>query len=412
MLKTKNSLSVLFAALLFTAIIHNISLAADCESLEQSPGYTVAVYYFPDYHVDPQNEKLHGPGWTEWDLLKTARPRFKGHNQPKVPAWGYTDESDPNDMAQKIDAAADHGIDVFIFDWYWYNNGPYLERGLEKGFLKAPNNNRLNFSLMWANHDMPDIFPASLAKRSPLIYSGGVTRKMFDDAIDYIIKKYFKHPSYWLIDGCPYFSVYDIDRLIKGLGGKEPTRSALADFRAKTKAAGFKDLHLNVVLYGETTLPGEQAASDMNQLTKDLGFDSFTSYVWVHHSKMKDFPETDYNYVRDNYLTYWSEAEKKFDLPYFPNVSMGWDPTPRTLQSDKYINAGYPFMATISNNTPQRFQEALRITKERINKQPHKMKIMNINAWNEWTEGSYLEPDTVNGMAYLEAIKNVFGQKP
>jgi hypothetical protein len=90
---------------------------------------------------------------------------------------------------------------------------------------------------------------------------------------------------------------------------------------------------------------------------------------------------------------------------------MGWDPSPRTLQSDKYINTGYPFMATISNNTPERFQEALRITKERMDKQDHKMRIMNINAWNEWTEGSYLEPDTTNGMGYLEAINNVFGNQ-
>jgi glycosyl transferase family WbsX len=373
--------------------------------------YTVACYYFPNYHPDPHNEELHGPGWSEWELLKNAGPRFKGHDQPKEPLWGYTDESDPIVMAKKIDAAANHGIDVFIFDWYWYNNEPFLQRGLEEGFLGAGNNIRMKFSLMWANHDMPDVFPSRLANRTPTIYPGEVTRKKFDDAIDYIIKKYFKHPTYWLIDGCPYFSIYDLDRLIKGLGGKEPTRAALVDLRAKTKAAGFKDLHLNAIVWNETTLPGEDAASDMNQLIKDLGFDSFTSYVWIHHVALKDFPETDYNYVRDRYLEYWDKAEKKFDLPYFPNVSMGWDSTPRTLQSDRYINAGYPFIPTISDNTPQRFQEALKITKKRMDKQNHNLKIMNINAWNEWTEGSYLEPDMVNGMAYLEAIKKVFGDQ-
>ena len=87
--------------------------------------FQVACYYFPDYHLgDPRLEELKGKGWTEWELVKAAKPRFAGHQQPKVPAWGYTDESDPKEMAQKIDAAADHGIDAFIFDWYYYDDGP------------------------------------------------------------------------------------------------------------------------------------------------------------------------------------------------------------------------------------------------------------------------------------------------
>ncbi|HEX4372060.1 MAG TPA: glycoside hydrolase family 99-like domain-containing protein, partial [Puia sp.] len=110
----------------------------------QSPAkkkFEVAVYYFPDYHVDPINEKWHGKDWTEWELVKAAKPRFNGHHQPKIPAWGYFNEADPKWAAKEIDLAADNGIDVFIYDWYWYGStGPYLKDGLEKGFLKAPNN--------------------------------------------------------------------------------------------------------------------------------------------------------------------------------------------------------------------------------------------------------------------------------
>src|SRR5262245_53095990 len=106
-------------------------------------GYQVACYYFPNYHVDPRNEIVHGPGWTEWELVSRAEPRFPGHRQPRLPLWGVEDESDPQVMAKKIDAAADHGIDAFIFDWYYYDDGPFLERGLEQGFLAAPNRDRL-----------------------------------------------------------------------------------------------------------------------------------------------------------------------------------------------------------------------------------------------------------------------------
>ena len=79
--------------------------------------YQVAVYYFPNYHADRRNEEWHGKGWTEWELVKAAKPRFDGHQQPKVPLWGYEDESKPEAMQRKIDAAADHGVSAFIFDW-------------------------------------------------------------------------------------------------------------------------------------------------------------------------------------------------------------------------------------------------------------------------------------------------------
>src|SRR6266542_2310038 len=84
----------------------------------QTPGrYQIGAYYFPDYHVDPRNEAAHGKGWTEWELVKRAEPRFPGHRQPRRPAWGYEDESDPRVFAKKIDTAADHSLTHFIFDW-------------------------------------------------------------------------------------------------------------------------------------------------------------------------------------------------------------------------------------------------------------------------------------------------------
>jgi len=88
---------------------------------------------------------------------------------------------------------------------------------------------------------------------------------------------------------------------------------------------------------------------------------------------------------------------------------MGWDASPRTVQSDIFDNTGYPFMATLSGNTPAAFREALVRAKAFLGEQPDGPRILTLNAWNEWTEGSYLEPDTVNGLGYLEAVKDVFG---
>ena len=108
-----------------------------CSQAAVATPYEVAAYYFPSYHADPRNEARYGAGWSEWALVRAAKPRFPGHQQPKIPAWGYEDESDPSVMAKKIAAAADHGITAWIFDWYWYDNAPYLEKCLNAGFLKA-----------------------------------------------------------------------------------------------------------------------------------------------------------------------------------------------------------------------------------------------------------------------------------
>jgi len=63
-------------------------------------------------------------------------------------------------MAAKIDLAAENGVDFWIFDWYMYDDGPFLQRALEEGYLEAPNEGKVKFALMWANHDWIDIFPA------------------------------------------------------------------------------------------------------------------------------------------------------------------------------------------------------------------------------------------------------------
>ena len=370
--------------------------------------YTVACYYFGNYHIDPRNEAQHGPGWTEWELVQRATPRFPGHQQPKVPAWGCEDESDPRVMAKKIDAAADHGINTFLFDWYWYNDGPFLQRALEQGFLKAANNQRMEFALMWANHNWIDIHPTKRSNQPAVQFSGQVTRQTFDQLTTYIIENYFKHPCYWLINGCPYFSIYELSSLMSGLGGVTGTRAALDAFREKTKAAGFPDLHLNAVCWDLNLLPGETAVKDAPGLVAGLGLDSLTSYVWIHHVALDQFPETPYGEVMEKAAAHWQETAAEFSVPYYPNVTMGWDSSPRTVQSDRFCNNGYPFMATMSGNTPENFKKGLLKVKEFLDKRPPEQRIFNINAWNEWTEGSYLEPDMINGMGYLEAIRAVF----
>jgi hypothetical protein len=371
----------------------------------------VAVYYFPNYHIDPRNEAWHGKAWTEWELVKQAQPRFDGHEQPKVPLWGYLDESDPKVSARQIDAAADHGIDTFIFDWYWYEDGPFLNGALDRGFLQAHNNSRLKFSLMWANHDWINIHPYKRSTDFTVLSKGGVSRQAFQSATDHVINNYFSHPSYWRVNGGLYFSIYELMSLVQGLGGIEATKDALENFRRKTREAGLGELHLNAVVWGVQILPQEQKIMNPNELLDLLGIDSVTSYVWIHHVPMEQFPTVDYVSYAKRAIDDWERLTADHEKPYYPNVSMGWDASPRTVQTDKFDSLGYPFTPVLTGNTPSEFEKALTAAKRYIEQSALPHPYLTINSWNEWTEGSYIEPDTKHGYGYLEAIQRVFGSK-
>jgi hypothetical protein len=368
--------------------------------------YEVVAYYFPNYHPDAKNQVRYGKGWTEWELAKTARPRFAGHQQPKVPAWGYTDESTPKVMERKIAAAAGHGVTCFLYDWYWHDGGPFLDRGLEKGFLKAANRGRIKFALMWANHDWVELFRAKADGTRTLHYPGAVSRETFRKLSDHAIREYFSQPNYWRIDGRPYFSIYELMTFVKGMGGLAAARDALQDFQARARNAGLPGIHLNAVEWG---VKPKGIARDRDEMIAALGIDSVTSYCWIHDTDLKVFPATPYAAWRDESIAKWDSHRARFKVPYFPNVSMGWDSSPRTEQDVDYRPRAYPYTAVTTGNTPAEFQKALESAKAYLDRTPAARKIVTINAWNEWTEGSYLEPDRVNGMGYLEAIRAVFG---
>jgi len=404
----KKNLS-LFLILFFT-FQFNSSQKNSLKFIDNSPGYDIAVYYFPNYHNnDTRNELRYGKGWSEWELVKNARPRFEDQKQPKIPLWGYTNESDPDVMAMKINSASQYGIDVFIYDWYYYNDGPFLEKGLEQGFMKVKNNNKVKFALMWANHDWVDLFPRNPdIKTPPLFYPGAVTPETFDKMTDYIISEYFSKPTYWKIDSCPYFSIYELYRFIESMGGKEKAKIALDKFREKTKKAGFKDLHLNAIVWGVKILPGETELKNPSDVLNYLSFNSTTSYVWIHHVALDQFPETEYSEVQDKYFKYCDQFAGSIKQPYYPNVTVGWDATPRCIQTMKFGNFGYPCMSVLKNNTPENFQKALLVSKKWADNNIKKQKVITINSWNEWTEGSFLEPEREYGYRYLDAIKTVF----
>ncbi len=315
-------------------------------------------------------------------------------------------------MSREIDLAADHGIDAFVFDFYWYPDGPFLSDALDKGYLTAPNRDRTGFALMWANHDWVDIFPAKHGG-NPMIKRGAVARDVFDAMVDHVIADYFSQPEYLRVDGRPFFSIYEIGSLIQGLGGIREASDALASFREKTIAAGHPGLYLDATVWGFGVLPTAVTTTRPEELIDRLGFQSASSYVWIHHTDLRthDFPLGDWDAVADDAFAAYEDYVKDLKVPFIPNVTVGWDSSPRTDQSQPFTADEYPWYP-VFDSRPAQFERGLERVSRFLERQdlPHPM--ITLNAWNEWTEGSSLLPDSTHGTAYLDAVLRTFGVRP
>lgn len=371
----------------------------------------VLAYYFPGYHPDPLVAEWHGAGWTEWELVKAAHPRFEDHRQPIVSAWGTFDESDPAWAARQVDLAADHRLTGFLFDWYWYNGRPFLQGALENGFLKAPNRERLKFALMWANHDWLNIQPATFRNDPAVLARGGIDPQGFEELAAYVIEHYFREPNYFMVDGLPYFSIYDLGTFIEGMGGIGGARAALDQFRARACSAGLDGIHIAAVTWRIQVLASEVALQEPAAVIAALGIDSLDSYTWIHDYDIgaAEFPRASYREAAEQAVRTRREVAERFQVPYHPNVSMGWDPSPRTVQTDTFERRGYPWTSILAGNTPAAFSEAFREAIEFARGNAASHCLITVNAWNEWTEGSYLLPDALSGNAYLEVIRDALG---
>jgi hypothetical protein len=370
---------------------------------ERKRAYDVAAYIWPSYTGDEPRTRMFWPeGNGEWETVRKATAKFPGHSWPRRPLWGYVNEADPYVMEMQINAAADHGVNVFIYDWYWYDGRPFLEQCLNNGYLKARNNQRVKFYLMWANHDVTHLWDKRIAHiEDNIIWRAAVDRREFEKIARRLIEKYFTHPCYYTIDGKPVFEIYDLNNLVSGLGGLEPAVEALAWFRHQVVQAGLPGLHLQLTSWGANRLNiflNDVTNNDeivVRDIIDHLGFDSQTHYQFCHYTNI----DRDYTEILPDMLKEWELMEKMYDIAYFPHVSIGWDNNPRYETFRPGI---------VKNNTPEQFRKALELAREYADAHPGQVPLITINSWNEWTETSYLEPDDLHGYGYLEVVKQVF----
>ena len=395
----------------FLMVIAAVSLCCTTcnnDRVESLPNddYYVAAYVWPSCHYEERNAEMLWPENTgEWEIIQKGTPRFDGHYQPKVPLWGYEMDDDPVVMEKWIEAATDHGVNVFIFDWYWYGGKPFLESTINNGFLKSRNNEKMKFYIMWANHDVKKNYWNHYKYDSDsLLWTGSVDQENYKIIVDRVIKQYFMKPNYFKIDDKPVFSIFNFGKFISDFNGLEEAKDALDYFREETKKVGFPGLHIQVIAFGGDENPAIlnhslSEGKSANELISYLGINSLTKYNWGQATG------------REDYIKWGEEAmirrsnwDSSIDIPYFPNVSIGWDDTPRFPNKSKTHVINY-------NNSPESFSAYLQKAREFVQDHPEEPNLITIFSWNEWVEGGYLLPDMRSGFGYLEAVENVMSGK-
>ncbi len=364
---------------------------------------TVVAIYCPLWHRYDHMDAWMGEGWSEWELLRTAPARFRGHHQPLRPTWGCFDESDPRWSAKEIALAADHGIDVFLFDWYWYNGVKIMEKALERGFLQAPNRRRLRFALMWANHPWFELWPMPYGKLPTFLLPARHSPPDLNRVMDYCAEHYFRQPNYWRLDGKLFFSVFYPLPFTNRLGGAAKTRRLLREINRRLG----DEIHWNAMTWDTKHVDTFKAA----------GFETTTRYNVNTTGKIgpRDEPLEQYPDIMAQHRSWWRRMSAQ-PLPHLPVVTMGWDVSPRARHDIKWPfppapgqkQRKYPYMHIVVGNTPERFEQLCRDTRAHLEKTKTPYRVVFVNAWNEWTEGCYLLPEKKHGDAYLNAVRRVF----
>ena len=364
----------------------------DVPALAPRSGCQVMAYYFPAWHPSPYMHRHYGQDWTEFELVRKAQPLFPGHQQPKQPLWGYFNEADPAWSEKEIAAAADHGIHGWMIDWYWHNGVMFYHEQLENGFLAAPNRGRLQFALMWANHDWRAVYPARSPEQASTLLPQYHSEQDCLRVADYCIEHYFRQPNYWRLNGAPVFGIFDLDHLARQLGGPEALRRTLDAMRERVARAGLGGLHIQ----------SNNVHGHLEGRFREVGVDSATFYHTFGWSYGGRAPGglSPYSDGAVHSIRQWRKMRDRCDAPFFPDCPVGWDDSPRFGASAHMV----------VERSPDQYEILLRAARQFVEGQSQR--VIFLSSWNEWSEDHTLLPDAIYGYSYLEAVRRACALHP
>ncbi len=353
----------------------------------------IIAYYLPQFHTIPENDEWWGKDFTEWVNVKKAKPLFKGHQKPNVPApeLGYYNLLDDEVRKRQCELAKEAGIDGFCYWHYWFGNGKEL---LEKPFKMMLANKSIDhgFCLGWANESWK-------RKQWSKGGVGDVTliEQLYPGEEDDINHFYsyldaFKDKRYMKIDGKQIFLIYrpydhpNISEFISrwnklakdnGLEGF-CFIAEIGAYYSKKYINDLKSKGFNYVTYERSNMGQASILRKFFYVSKN--------YVLRRPKRVIDYKN----------LIKWAYTKKDNDLGIIPGLCPTWDHSPRSGRRCSILH----------NSTPELFAKLVDNTLT-INENGAKLPILFIKSWNEWGEGNYMEPDTTWGKSYIQEMGKV-----
>lgn len=371
----------------------------------------IIALYLPQFHPIPENDKWWGKGFTEWNNVVKAKPLFKGHYQPHLPAdLGFYDLRLPEVRQQQADLAREAGIEGFCYYHYWFGNGKQL---LERPFneVLASGKPDFPFCICWANHDWTN----KTWVKDKSTHRDSMIMKMEYSMEDHVahfnaLLPAFKDKRYITVDGKPLFAIYQPKAI-------PDVEKFIALWQKMARENGLPGIHFvgysvnssgRSVKGNKVSLWTTDEAAEHYKSVLDLGFDAVLSsglsraqsickgklkmlfYFLTKNSVLPTSNICDYSDVMKHYYV----EEDAWENVY-PTLLPQWDRTPRAGKgTNPLINA-----------TPEKFQKTIENALELIKNKAPEHKILFLKAWNEWGEGDYVEPDDHFGHGWLDAIR-------
>ncbi|QGQ44714.1 glycoside hydrolase family 99-like domain-containing protein [Metabacillus sediminilitoris] len=353
------------------------------------------AYYLPQFHQIPENDKWWGEGFTEWTNTRKAVPLFKGHNQPREPLNDYYyDLTNPEVRKWQADIAKQHGVYGFCYYHYWFKGKKLLERPLEDVLLTGEP--EFPFCLSWANHDW--------IKRNPKGKNQILIPQVYGEENDwkehfYYLLKAFLDKRYIYKNNKPIFLIH--------FPGQIPNCSKMLSYWNKlAKENGLDGIYFVETMSGQpiTNINGFDARVKFEPMyTLSHGLRATTNVKALLQGRKKVFKRLSNKNIRMRIFDYdmvWRDIlehtieEKNWDKPIFPGAFIDWDNTARRRLTNSIVFEGA---------SPEKFGNYLKkLIQLNVGNE-----FLFINAWNEWGEGTYLEPDKKNKYQYLEQIKKL-----
>lgn len=349
----------------------------------------VIAIHLPQYYPFPENDEWWGRGFTEWRNVASAKPRFKGHYQPHIPAdLGFYDLRLKECRLAQEHLASQFGIDGFCYYHYWFNGHLIMEKPVEAKLRDA--DETLPFMLCWANEDW---------HRN---WAGGFNQTLIsqkygqedDEAHFRYLLPFFKDERYIRVNGKPVFCVYrpalfpNFDKSVE-TWQQMARKEGFELYICKFETAGE---------WGAKFMPKSADAAIEFQPINREGWDrryAIKSKIWKLLTKQEKFNSI---LPYDKYVQFQISKPLFNQYKRYPSVCPIWD------NSSRRVNMAF---TCFKNVTSDAFKNWFKHVYSSFKPFSEEENFIFVNAWNEWAEGCHLEPDLKYGTSFLQAIKEV-----